>query len=246
MKRAIYMAFTLVTALSIGGCSSAITTKDLTILDEAEVAAQKTADQSEMTTSENTTEDSEEPALDMLGTIQGQEETASVASPVLKAMDETEMTISLEGTTEKIPTRLYTSDLGYQLQVDEQRFVFERIDDADIYKVLQTDTSAYPDIFIKISKTVQSEDKNYLKTLEDRLKKENPKAEKLDPVSLGTYTAIHYHSSFGEASDSILKNIYVVETELDYFTIETQYFLEAEEGYGARIASLLETFRLNQ
>ncbi len=36
MKRLIYIAITLAYALSIGGCSSPITTKDLTILDEIE------------------------------------------------------------------------------------------------------------------------------------------------------------------------------------------------------------------
>ncbi len=36
MKRVIYMVLTLVSALSLGGCSSAMTTKDLTMIEEAE------------------------------------------------------------------------------------------------------------------------------------------------------------------------------------------------------------------
>ncbi len=36
MKRVIYMVLTLAFALSLGGCSSSITTKDLTMLEEAE------------------------------------------------------------------------------------------------------------------------------------------------------------------------------------------------------------------
>lgn len=40
MKRIIYMALTLASALSLGGCSSAITTKDLTMIEEVE--SQKT------------------------------------------------------------------------------------------------------------------------------------------------------------------------------------------------------------
>lgn len=246
MKRAIYMAFTLVTALSIGGCSSALTTKDLTILEEAEVAAQKSSDQPEVADSEQESADSEVPALDGMSEAADQEEPVSTTTPIIKAGEETDMKIELEGTIETIPTRVYTSDLGYQIQMDEQRFTYERVDDADIYKVINTDTSVYPDIFIRISKTKQSDDNSYLNTLEDKLWKANAKTEKLEPVSLSNYDALHYRSSFGESSDSIIENVYVIETEDDYYTIETQYFLEAEEGYGARIASLLDTFIINR
>lgn len=220
MKRAIYMAFTLMTALSIGGCSSAITSKDLSILEEAEVASQKSSNQSVAADTDY--------------------------SPIQISEEETEMEVELEGTKEILPTRVYTSDLGYQIHMDEQRFSYERIDGADVYKVLQVATSAYPDIFIKISKTDQTDDYNYLKALEDSQKNANSKVEKLDPVSLGTYDAVHYRSSFGDTSDSIIENVYVIEVEKSYYTIETQYFLEAEEGYGARIASLLETFTLTE
>lgn len=246
MKRAIYMAFTLVTALSIGGCSSALTTKDLTILEEAEVAAQRSSDQPEAADSEKESESSEEPTLDGMSEATDQEEPASTTAPIIKAKEETDMKIELEGTIETIPTRVYTSDLGYQIQMDEQRFAYERVDGADIYKVPNSGTSVYPDIFLRISKTKQSDDNSYLNILEDKLWKANAKTEKLEPVSISKYDALHYRSSFGESSDSIIENIYVIETEDDYYTIETQYFLEAEEGYGARIASLLDTITLNR
>ena len=43
MNRVIYMALTLAFALSLGGCSSAITTKDLTMIEEAEATTKTTA-----------------------------------------------------------------------------------------------------------------------------------------------------------------------------------------------------------
>ncbi len=243
MKRAIYMAFTLMTALSIGGCSSAITSKDLSILEEAEVASQKSSNQS---VAADTDQKSEEPALDIVHEAPEPTEPASDSDPIQISEEETEMEVELEGMKEILPTRVYTSDLGYQIHMDEQRFSYERIDGADVYKVLQVATSAYPDIFIKISKTDQTDDYNYLKAQEDSLKNANSKVEILDPVSLGTYDAVHYRSSFGDTTDSIIENVYIIEADQSYYTIETQYFLEAEEGYGARITSLLETFTFTE
>ncbi|MDF2485770.1 MAG: hypothetical protein K0R46_1938 [Herbinix sp.] len=42
MKRLIYMILTLAAALSIGGCSSAITVKELSMIEEAEGPEQET------------------------------------------------------------------------------------------------------------------------------------------------------------------------------------------------------------
>lgn len=248
MKRAIYMAFTLITALSMGGCSSALTTKDLTILEEAEVQSSKASNKSEDTAQSSSSDqkaDDKEITSDIASVQQETGEPTSAVGRISKAAQESEMKLSLEGMTETIPTRLYTSDLGYQMQVDEQRFTYERKDGADLYQTANPDSTKYPDIYIKISNHNLS-DKDYLTALEDRILEVNPKAEKPVPVQIGTYDAIHFHSIFGEDYNSKIDNLYVIEGDESYYTIEVQYFLEAEEGYGARIAALLDTFTLTR
>lgn len=249
MKRAIYMAFTLVTALSMGGCSSALTTKDLTIIEDAEVQSSKAVNNSEYSAqsskSDLKAEDKEEVAPAAISDQLAVNEPTSAVGRISKAAQESEMKLSLEGMTETIPTRLYTSDLGYQMQIDEQRFTYERKDGADLYQVANTVSNKYPDIYIEISNHNLS-DKDYLKTLENRILEANPKAEKPDPVQIGTYDALHFHSAFGEDYNSKIENVYVIEGNDSYYTLEVQYFLEAEEGYGARIAALLDTFTLTQ
>ncbi len=247
MKRAVYMAFTLVTALSMGGCSSAITTKDLTIIEEAEVQSSKAENKSDNTEQSNNSDqtmDAQENITSDAASNQTVEPT-STAGRISRATQESEMKLSLEGMTETIPTRLYTSDLGYQIQMDEQRFTYERKENFDLYQTVNPDLSKYPDIYIKISDHDLT-DKDYLTDLEARIMEENPEAEKLDPVQIGTYDAYHFHSVFGEDYNSRINNIYVIEGNDRYYTIEVQYFLEAEEGYGARIAALLDTFTLTR
>ena len=208
MKRVIYMALTLASAFSLGGCSSAITTKDLTMIEEAEATTKTTI--SEIT-----------------------------------APEFSDLTIEIEGNKEVIPVRTYNSSLGYQIQMDEERFTYEAREGVDIYTAINPDASVYPDIFIEITKTNKSDQMNYTESLKQLLLEENPQTKELSDQKIGTYDVESFHLNFGNEYNSAIKKVSVVETIAAYYTIETQYFLEAAEGYGARIKALLDTFTLN-
>ena len=65
--------------------------------------------------------------------------------------------------------------------------------------------------------------------------------EVLSNSKISTYDAIVFHSVMGTDYNSPIKKIAVIESTQEYYTIETQYFLEAEEGFGARMMALLDT-----
>lgn len=208
MKRVIYMALTLASALSLGGCSSAITSKDLTMIEDAETTMETTKS---MTT----------------------------------AAELSNLTIEIEGNKEVVPVRKYNSSLGYQIQMDDERFTYEAQEGSDIYTAVNPDASVYPDVYIKITKTNKIDQIDYLRNLKDLLLKENSQTKEISDQKIGTYDVEGFHLSFGNEYNSAIKKVAVIETIATYYTIETQYFLEAAEGYGARIKALLDTFTIN-
>jgi hypothetical protein len=234
MKRVIYMALTLASALSLGGCSSAITTKDLTMIEEAE--SQKTEQTAFAITAEST-----DKALPTVNLETLKENTTSITtSPELS-----DLVIEIEGNKEIVPVRKYSSSLGYQILMDEERFTYDAKEGADIYTAATPDASVSPDIYIKITKTTKSDHIDYLGDLKQQLLQENPQTKELSDQKIGAYDVKGFHLSFGNENNSAIKKVAVIETSAVYYTIETQYFLEAAEGYGARIKGLLDTFLIN-
>ncbi len=233
MKRLIYMAITLASALSIGGCSSAITTKDLTIIDEIE-------NQKQIEITPSVTDEGTERSLPTIAP-ESRKDTATV---ITKASDRSELIFDLEGNREVVSVRDYNSTLGYQIKIDEERFTHSDVDGTDVYTAKNPDPSKYPDIYIKISRREKSNESNYLDELKQQLLSENPQLEVLSDSKVSTYDAIVFHSVMGTDYNSPIKKIAVIESDNEYHTIETQYFLEAEEGYGARIMALLDTLIL--
>jgi hypothetical protein len=61
-------------------------------------------------------------------------------------------------------------------------------------------------------------------------------------VTIGGYNAKLYHFTSGKDWNSTTNNIYQIEHGDYIYEILTQTFIEAEEGYGARIQAMLDTF----
>jgi hypothetical protein len=234
MKRVIYIALTLASALSLGGCSSAITTKDLTMIEEAE--SQKT----EPSASTQLTESNDKIFPTTIPEATKETTTSITTSPELF-----DMTIELEGNKEIVPVREYISSLGYQILMDEARFTYESLLGTDIYTAPNPDNSVYPDIYIKITKTDKSDQTDYFEDLKQQLLQVNPQTKELSDAKIGSYDVDSFHLSSGNEYNSAIKKLAVIDTITAYYTIETQYFLEAAEGYGSRIRALLDTFIIN-
>jgi hypothetical protein len=235
MKRVIYMALTLASALSLGGCSSAITTKDLTILEEAE-------NQTTKQTPTSVVNDSNDKAVPTAAPILRE----NTSSAVKKAKELSDLTIEIEGNKEVVSVRNYISNLGYQIMMDEERFALTTTEASDLYSATNPNTSVYPDIYIRITKTEKANQVNYVEDLKQQLLQENPQMKELSDTKINTYDALVFKSNFGTEYNSAIKTVAVIEASTSYYTIETEYFLEAAEGYGARMKALLNTFTINE
>jgi hypothetical protein len=236
MKRLIYMTLTLVSALSIGGCSSPITTKDLTLIEEAE--EQKN---SKVETPDLSSEDKEDASP-----VLSPEPTPYSSPAVTTVSGQSELTFEIEGNPEVVPVREYKSSLGYSILIDEERFTYEAGKDHDLYSTVNPDKSIYPDIYIKLAKANKADNPEYIEAAKQQLSEENIEIGVLSDIKLGDYDVIGFKSNYGTDYNSAIKNIYIIESEDAFYNIETQIFLEAEEGYGARIKALLDTIKINE
>ncbi|MBH1941433.1 hypothetical protein I5677_11070 [Mobilitalea sibirica] len=194
------------------------------------------------TNEENTTELSDDPSAD-----KGNDNTSKAEGKPQK------YTIILEGMEEEFSGRIYKSRLGYQMVYDIERFnQIGHTEDADIYMTENLNPELYPFVYL-IVRTVSDEEINndllYFNGVttepntDGRIPVEESEKE-VDNVMIGDYEAEHYILRTGNEWNSPVRNLYVIKTESNTFAIETQYFVEAEEGYGARMKAMLDTFKI--
>lgn len=195
-------------------------------------------DELKESTIENENTESETDDLDIKETIND--------NPTSGSEETTTLSIEIEGTTEEITASLYHSPQGYKMIYDNERFKLSSEDGMDTYITKNQDPDKYPNIYIRISSS--NSPNPIIKELDDEQKSINTLndevADYVEDVTLGTYTAKHYKLKTGDEWDSIIKNFYIIEDNDVLYLIETQYFLEAAEGYGARIAAILNTFEI--
>jgi hypothetical protein len=156
------------------------------------------------------------------------------------------LSIEIEGTTEEITASLYHSPIGYKMIYDNERFKLSSEEGFDSYLTENSDPEKYPNIYIRISSS--NSPNPIIKELDKEQKSINTFNEDVavyvEDVTIGTYTGKHYKLKTGDEWDSIIRNFYIIEDNDVLYIIETQYFLEAAEGYGARIAAILNTFEI--
>lgn len=158
--------------------------------------------------------------------------------------DET-MTVLIEGVKEKVRGKRFKSNLGYEIVYDSEKFKRETQEKTDSFLAENSDPTIYPYNYINISRLEDTTAKKYSKELYNRLLKDG-----LKKVSITDNTEIGQDSlksamvsvQTGDKWDSVIRNYYVIERAGKVFLIETQFYLDAQEGYGARIKAMLDTF----
>ncbi len=155
--------------------------------------------------------------------------------------------VEVEGTTEEITASLYHSPLGYRIIYDNERFQLSGEENGlDKYNAENPDSERYPDVYMRISTSESSDTimKEFGEEQESITTLDGYTADYAEDVTINTYTAKHYKLKTGNQWDDIIRNFYIIESDSIHYIIETHYFLEAGEGYGARIAAMLDTFEL--
>lgn len=153
--------------------------------------------------------------------------------------------IELEGMNEIINTKLIRSSLGYSIQYDIDRLSHMFENNVDSFIAPNPNPDLYPYVYLNIKRienvTIKDYSDQWLKTITSEKKY---KFEEITNTSINGYNTLHYNLVTGKEWNSTVRNYYMVEGNQSVYFIETQYFLEAEEGYGARLTAMLKTFQI--
>ncbi|NLJ96860.1 MAG: hypothetical protein GX321_06865 [Clostridiales bacterium] len=237
MKKSILFIFALIATISLYSCSKPKTGEEPANIDniiENERDQTDTLDDEAIASDNDEIEDKD--SADQNDTIIPREEPAK-------------LTLMLEGMTEEVDASLYHSPLGYQIVYDNERFELTSLENGkDTYNVTNPDPEKYPDVYFKISRPDVSSLAldEYDNNQESITTLDGDKVAYIGQVTIGTYTARHFKFITGHDWDSIIRNYYIInsdDSDTIKYIIESQYFVEAEEGYGARISAMLETFK---
>ncbi len=271
IKKKIFLSFAALTVFSLTGCvKTEIEKKPVTIADEAvastplmenddpiteDASKDSSGEASEGSSDDSTkglTEDKNENGSKNSNTPLQENDNSETEATTTDHEDGSEdvvkLTIELEGMEEEINGKRFTSSLNYQIIYDVDRFQVDETEDGfDSFMADNPNPEIYPYVYLNIyrkdkttwDKSITSDSDSSEGSLWSSLMIGN--AYYLDEVSIGSHQAKHYHTSPGNQWNSIVKDYYIIEQGEYYYVLETQYFLEAAEGYGARMRAMMDT-----
>ena len=156
---------------------------------------------------------------------------------------EKNITQDIEGTPEERNVKLNEGkDAEYVIYVDEERYGFVRGEDADRIVPNPPLEERYPEVSMEIRQVNDKKPEALIEEIQAKLQQEFSDVtapEKVDqPVSGWTFRGLE-----GGKWDSRLVRVYVIDNRKEgSFVITQRYFLEAEEGHGARFDHMLREF----
>ncbi len=153
-----------------------------------------------------------------------------------------EVVQSLEGEESTVMMELVEGNESlYSLYIDPGHYVFETNDKEDILKPIENVPEGYPEVsmsFILVdNQTPDSVKQDMQQEYSMPLNEKNIKS----PVN-----ALSLHGTSGEDPDSEVVTLYMVEVDQGTLLITEKYFLEAQEGHGARFEQMLETLEVRK
>ncbi|WP_155961292.1 hypothetical protein [Sporosarcina sp. P33] len=174
-----------------------------------------------------------------------QEETPSKTAPdeskTLSDREPTkEVTFSVEGEETAVTMELAEgSDSRYSLYIDPERYQFEKGDKEDLLTPIISPPDDYPEVNMSFI---------YVENQTPENVKEDMKQEYSLPLEEKTVSSpVHglaLHGTSGAESDSEVVTMYLIEAGDGTLLITEKYFLEAQEGHGARFEQMLETLEV--
>lgn len=274
MKKIIIIGLTCFITFNLLGCSSATVEKEPIVIQDTDTANLKDAEASQETdnpsdpatqegktgTTQNSPDNSVDESTidtDSSGTIIHGVNVGEFNNDALNnktdKLNTFKGTITIEGMEEVVNYSTYQSDYGYQMNFDVDRFTVTSKNGIDTFMAENLDPELYPYIFINITKSKYKGEKadlsigdHNLYVYDEYSKQTLSTSTPKDNVKLGDYDAIHFEVIDGDEWNSLVRHIYLIRFDKTYYVIETNYFLEASEGYGARIKAMLDTIAFDK
>lgn len=170
------------------------------------------------------------------------EEITEVPSALPEREPTMDVVLSVEGEDSTITMDLVEgSDAMYSLYIDPERYTFETGEKEDKLTPITEMSTDYPEVNMTFL---------YVEDQTPESVKENMKQEYRMPLEEKTISApvnaLLLHGTAGEESDSEVVTIYMMEVDGGTLLIKENYFLEAQEGHGARFEQMLETLEVRK
>ncbi|MDV6377203.1 hypothetical protein ORD22_02865 [Sporosarcina sp. GW1-11] len=163
-------------------------------------------------------------------------------TPPLDREPTKEITQSVEGEEMTITMDLVEGhDSLYSLYIDKERYTFETGEDKDVLRPVVDVPEGYPEVQMEF---LMIDDKKPEEVKED-LQKDTVYTMEEENVT-SPVAAISLHGKDGIEPDSEVKTVYLLAAGAGTLLITETYFLEAQEGHGARFHHMLETLELNE
>lgn len=235
MKKTI-MILSAITVLGLTGCSRAEIEKEpISVADDASleeeipsVTPEDAAVNPEVTNTPEVTDSEEE--------TEAEKEETSEAKPI-------PVTINVEGMEETMNGLWHSGD-GYKIMYDVDRFEYSDKDRVDTFIAKNADPEIYPYVYVSVSHIENKSASDFTKELTGRVSRKDIRPEVGTETPIGKYTGAALTIRDGTEWNSLIHNYYMIEDGTSLYVIEAQCFLEAEEGYGARIQAMLDSFEI--
>ena len=145
--------------------------------------------------------------------------------------------IQIEGMDENVNYQRITGSYGYTLPIDIDHFEFKPGEDADNYPSLANDK-----VYMTVSylENTTAADAAASLTADNDMVSADESA-----TTVGEYDATNIHAVYGSAPDSKIIDYYLIESNGGVYIISSVYFLEAAEGFGARMYDMTQDFKIS-
>jgi len=158
--------------------------------------------------------------------------------------------VEVEGMEEQTEQQLHVGTLDtvkdgvtYVLYIDEERYEFIASQDGD--RIIPKDyPSNYPEVYMQIVQNAELSPEDAAAQVKAELEKTYAEVRECEqitkPVSAIRLVAIEGY----EWNDSVVSTYFIDNTQGGTFIITAKYFVEAEEGHGARFEQMLADFEI--
>jgi len=158
---------------------------------------------------------------------------------------EKELDQAIEGIEEENTLHLTESSTAeYVIYVDEERYKLISQEEKDLIVPREPLGEAYPEVSMEIKHKSEVLPEAHLSQVENDLKSEFPNLSSPRKVNQPV-SGWELYGVAGDQWDSPFIKVYLIEDGQDgSFMITQRYFLEAEEGHGARFDAMLKEFHI--
>ncbi len=144
--------------------------------------------------------------------------------------------IQIEGMDENVNYQRINGSYGYTIPIDIDRFEFKPGEDTDNYPSLANDK-----VYMAVSylEDATAADAAASLTADNDITSADESA-----ITVGEYDATNIHAVYGGSPDSKIIDYYLIESNGGVYIISNVYFLEAAEGFGARMYDMTQDFKI--